>query len=293
MRNAPVASGRRRAVFLDVDGTYALHGVAPAAHVGAVRQARAAGHLVLLCTGRPVSMLPDHLMAAGFDGVVAAAGAYVLLGDEVLLDIRFRAELGARAVQVLEDADATYLLEAPKALYATPGTADRLAELFDVPRGGSGEEQGGMADIIASITVVDDPASVSFGKVSVMASRLSIQEIGAAIGDEVLVLPSSVPELGEGAGEIFLSGIHKAVGMRAVVERLGLDPADVVGIGDGLNDLEMLEYAGVGVAIEGSDERLLAVADRTAAGPHEEGLVAAFAELGLGGTPPEAPLNAP
>jgi hydroxymethylpyrimidine pyrophosphatase-like HAD family hydrolase len=69
--------------------------------------------------------------------------------------------------------------------------------------------------------------------------------------------------------------------MEAIATRLGLAREDVIGFGDGLNDLEMLEYAGVGVAIEGSDERVLAVADRTAAGPEQEGLVQAFAELGL------------
>ena len=268
-------------VFLDVDGTYALHGAAPAAHVRAVREARAAGHLVLLCTGRPLSMLPDHLMAPGFDGVVAAAGAHVLFGSEVLVDVRFPAELGARAVGVLDGAGAAYLMEAPEAVYATAATVERLGQVFAARRGEVAQDNTALSDTFASIRMVDDPATVSFGKLTVMASPLSIHQLGAAIGDEVLVLPSSIPELGEGAGEIFLSGMHKAAGMRAVVERLGLDPADVVGIGDGLNDLEMLEYAGIGVAIEGSDARLLAVADRTAAGPGDEGLVRAFAELGL------------
>ncbi|NTV39192.1 MAG: HAD hydrolase family protein, partial [Demequinaceae bacterium] len=61
----------QRAIFLDVDGTYAHHGLVPPAHAAAVRAARAGGHLVFLCTGRPVSLLPQHLTAAGFDGVVA------------------------------------------------------------------------------------------------------------------------------------------------------------------------------------------------------------------------------
>ncbi|WP_062004977.1 MULTISPECIES: HAD family hydrolase [Arthrobacter] len=63
------------AVFLDVDGTYADYGVVPDAHVRAVRSARAAGHKVFLCTGRPVSMLPEHILEAGFDGLIASAGA--------------------------------------------------------------------------------------------------------------------------------------------------------------------------------------------------------------------------
>ena len=65
------------------------------------------------------------------------------------------------------------------------------------------------------------------------------------------------------------------------MDALGSRAEDVVAFGDGLNDVEMLEYAGAGVAIEGSAAPVLAAADRTAAPPAEQGLVAAFAELGL------------
>ncbi len=69
--------------------------------------------------------------------------------------------------------------------------------------------------------------------------------------------------------------------MEVVAERFGLERQQLVAFGDGLNDLEMLEHAGVSVAIEGSPPELLAVAHRVAAGPEEEGLAAAFAALGL------------
>ena len=58
----------RRAIFLDVDGTYAIHGKVPDAHVGAVRAARAAGHKVFLCTGRPVSALTRELACSSRTG---------------------------------------------------------------------------------------------------------------------------------------------------------------------------------------------------------------------------------
>ncbi len=112
-------------------------------------------------------------------------------------------------------------------------------------------------------------------------SPVPVDTLAHEMGHEVDALPSSIPGMGDSSGELFMRGVHKAVGIRAVVERLGLAREDVIGIGDGPNDVEMLEYAGVGVAIEGSDPRVLAVADRTAAGPEHEGLVAAFAELSL------------
>lgn len=44
-------------------------------------------------------------------------------------------------------------------------------------------------------------------------------------------------------------GVTKASALATVCERLGVEPADVLAVGDGRNDLEMLEWAGVGVAM--------------------------------------------
>ena len=45
------------------------------------------------------------------------------------------------------------------------------------------------------------------------------------------------------------AGISKASGLAEVSRRLGVDAADVLAIGDGRNDIEMLEWAGRGVAM--------------------------------------------
>ena len=129
--------------------------------------------------------------------------------------------------------------------------------------------------------MADDLTGVSFGKVTCFDSPEPVASLAEQIGPEVGALPSSIPDMGDSAGELYLTWIHKAVGIQTVVDHLGLDREQVVAVGDGLNDLEMLEYAGVGVAIEGSDPRVLAVADLVAPGPQREGLTSAFAELGL------------
>ena len=86
---------------------------------------------------------------------------------------------------------------------------------------------------------------------------------------------------GRHAGELYQRGISKADGVAAVIAHLGIAREHTVAFGDGANDLEMVAFAGVGIAIEGSHPGLVAIADRIAAHPREEGLVAAFAELGL------------
>jgi hypothetical protein len=271
----------RRAVFLDIDGTYAHHGVVPAAHEAAVRRARERGHLVLLCTGRPRSMVPPRLTAAGFDGFVGSAGGYVTVGDRVLADRRFPGPLAARAVRVLDEHRVAYILEAPDVLFGRPGIGRRLAALLDGRMGGGAADHEGPRDILDALRTPDDLADASFGKVTFFDSPVPAGVLAAEVGEGVSALPASIPGMGDTAGELYLTGVTKALGLRLVADHLGLARDDLVGIGDGLNDVEMLEYAGTSVAVEGSDPRLLAAADLVVPGPERDGLVTAFGELGL------------
>ncbi|SEI98547.1 HAD hydrolase family protein [Demequina mangrovi] len=278
---SPAPASSRRAVFLDVDGTYAHHGKVPDAHVDAVRAARRAGHVVLLCTGRPASLLPDAITSAGFDGYVAGAGAYAELDGEVLLDTRFPAHLAARARAALEAHGALYFLEAPDATYAYPSAIETMQTYLPRRSVHSRAEEEGRKAVTSALRPTEDLSDVVFGKITTFHAETPLPEIAAEIGPEVSVIPSSIPDLGPGAGEMFLTGVHKASGIVAVIERLGLAPEHVVAFGDGPNDFEMLELAGTAVAIEGSSPALLALADHVAAPPEQAGLAAAFAELGL------------
>lgn len=68
---------KQKLIFLDIDGTLLPPGemTVPASAVEAIRQARANGHKVFLCTGRNLRMTKP-LLAYGFDGFVCSAGGY-------------------------------------------------------------------------------------------------------------------------------------------------------------------------------------------------------------------------
>lgn len=279
---------RPRAVFLDIDGTYADHGLAPDAHVEAVRAARRLGHLVFVCTGRPLAMVPAHILEAGFDGTITGAGARVELDGQVLKDTRFDQDLAGRIVDALDAHDVAYILEAPESLHGRTGVDRRLREVLgpifaDRPQhdGVLGTDVDPLEDILGPMQYSDDLRAVSYAKISCFDSDVPLKKLVDLLGPQVGLIPSSLSALGDRAGEIFMAGTHKAVGIQVVEEHLGLDRADIVAIGDSANDIEMLEYAGVGIAVEGGHPAVLAVADRFTAGPAGNGVALAFAELGL------------
>ncbi len=69
---------------------------------------------------------------------------------------------------------------------------------------------------------------------------------------------------------IELSNAHanKGNAMDAVCRRLGLSVEEVIAIGDGANDLEMIAKAGLSIAMENADDEVKAIADREA--PHHD-----------------------
>ncbi|MCU1568235.1 MAG: HAD-superfamily hydrolase, subfamily [Pseudarthrobacter sp.] len=279
---------RPRAIFLDIDGTYADHGVVPAAHVEAVRAVRRQGHLVFVCTGRPLSMVPGHILDAGFDGVITGAGARVDLNGEVLKDTRFSPDLAARIVDTLDANHVAYILEAPEALHGRTGVDERLRRVLTPVFAGRSGHDGVLStdvdpveDILGPVQYSDDLRSVSYAKISCFDSPVPLTGLMARLGPGVGLIPSSLSALGDTAGEIFMAGTHKAVGIQVVEKHLGIKREDIVAIGDSANDIEMLEYAAIGIAVEDGHPKVLAVADRVTPGPAGKGVALAFAELGL------------
>jgi Cof subfamily protein (haloacid dehalogenase superfamily) len=69
-------------------------------------------------------------------------------------------------------------------------------------------------------------------------------------------------------------GVSKASALASVAQRLGVDQSDVLAIGDGRNDTDMLRWAGRGVAMGQSVDEVKAAADDVAGSVHEDGAAA-------------------
>ena len=86
-------------------------------------------------------------------------------------------------------------------------------------------------------------------------------EVSQALVPEFQTVANTVGLPPDMMGEVMLAGITKATGMDIVMEHYGLDIAESVAIGDGANDIEMVEHAGLGIAMGNASSDLLAVAD--------------------------------
>jgi Cof subfamily protein (haloacid dehalogenase superfamily) len=79
--------------------------------------------------------------------------------------------------------------------------------------------------------------------------------------------------------EIVPSGSSKGTAMRVLLKELGVKAENVLAIGDGENDIEMIQQAGIGVAVGNATDKLKAVADHVVASNNDDGVAEAIKQF--------------
>jgi Cof subfamily protein (haloacid dehalogenase superfamily) len=227
----------------------------------AVSAARDAGAHIVLASGRsPHAMtgIADLLRLHQPDldplWVVASNGAVVFRYPplEVVHEETFDARPAVRAV----------LESHPDALVAVEerGVGYRVNRPFP-----EGELSGEMIvtdleDLISdhvSRVIIRDPAATAEDFIA-LTRRLGLHGTDYVVGWTAWLDLSPV-------------GVSKASGLAVVCRELGVEQADVLAIGDGRNDLDMLRWAGRGVAMGQAVEEVRAAADDVTATVYDDG----------------------
>ena len=266
-------------VFLDIDNTLIdLNGYIPESAVYACKMAQENGHQIFMCTGRSLCEIYPKLLQMNFDGIVGGAGTYVELRQQVLADRPMREEDVSEIRTYLDDHDIKYILQTNDAMYGEEQAFKGLFSLLD----GSGEAKTGAAkvfrDVFRQIERMDTIKRVN--KLMYLESPVSYEQVAADL-KKYRVLTNSVGKDTDTSGEISELGITKATGMHLIQEKLRLDRMDILAVGDGSNDMEMIDYAGIGVAMGNASDQLKEAADYVTADIHEDGIYRCFQHFHL------------
>jgi hydroxymethylpyrimidine pyrophosphatase-like HAD family hydrolase len=79
--------------------------------------------------------------------------------------------------------------------------------------------------------------------------------------------------------DINQSGGLKELGLMAIKESLNLKVEDIIAVGDGENDISMIEYAGLGIAMGNANDKVKSSADIVAEHISDDGLYNVFKKL--------------
>jgi Cof subfamily protein (haloacid dehalogenase superfamily) len=82
--------------------------------------------------------------------------------------------------------------------------------------------------------------------------------------------------------EVMKEGVNKKRALEFVISYLGIAPEEVMAIGDNENDLEMVEFAGLGIAMGNAIEELKKIADYVTSSYENDGVARAIEKFVLG-----------
>ena len=256
-----------KAIFLDIDGTlvsFKTHGV-PASTVRAVKEAKANGHKVFIATGRSKAIINNiDAIEEYIDGYVTMNGSYCYVGNEVL----HKSVIPLNEVKALADyceklQKATIFVAEHK--LGVVGTNELVSKLFyehlDIP-------------VIPTTTFEE----------AIKEEILQITPFFSADEEKVLIkdMPNSQPERWHPEFvDIVAKGNTKESGIKIIQERFNIKREDTIAIGDGGNDVSMLKYAGIGIAMGNAADAVKAHADYVTTSVDEDGVYNALKNFNL------------
>ena len=84
-----------------------------------------------------------------------------------------------------------------------------------------------------------------------------------------------------GGKDIVAAGGGKMVGIKRYLDHIGIKPEEIIAFGDAENDMDMLQFAGIGVAMGNADDYVKAVADFVTDDIDDDGLEKALKHFNL------------
>lgn len=267
---AHLVAGPGILVALDIDGTLVgPDGAASPAVVAAVRAVRDAGAHVVPATGRSLTGLRPVLENLGIEttwavtsnGAVSSRFDPALPGGVEVTDvITFDPEPALRLLRGL----------VPESLVAV----ERLGEGFLVSGHFPPGELTGDVRVVPFEDLCEAPAS----RVTVRAPHLTPDEL------REIVARSDLDDVTYAIGwtawlDLTAPGVNKASALEILRTRFGVAPEATVAVGDGHNDLEMLRWADVGLAMGGSDAMTTGAADAVVGHVEDDGVVPVLLSL--------------
>jgi hypothetical protein len=270
-------------IAIDLDGTLlSPEGRVSARAKAAVHGALGAGMLVCFATGRCWTESQMVLDAVGhYASAVFVGGAMVIdTGQRVTLHrTMMEPALAGEVCGFLESAGHTVL-----ALQDGGEAGVDYLVSGDLPLNAPTQRWMEMTNaVVHRVARLGAYSHQHTVRVGIVASP---EEIGTISGqmiarftDRIVTQNLAVPAAGVEVMEVFDPAVNKWEGIMHVAHRHGIEPEEIIAIGDDVNDIPMIRNAGLGVAMGNARPAVKAVARRIIGGNNDEGLAEFLEEL--------------
>ncbi|KAM3351171.1 hypothetical protein ACQJBY_023277 [Aegilops geniculata] len=265
-------------IFCDMDGTLLnSKSQVTARNAEALKEARSRGVNIVIATGKTRPAAIDALNMVGLsgrNGIVSESSPGIFLQGLLVYGLEGREIYRNTLNQEVCREAFLYSLEHKVPLVAF--SQDRCFSMFKDPLVDSLHEvyHEPKAEIVASIDQLLGTAEIQ-----------KLVFIGTSEGVSSTLRPYWTKAIEERAGvlqaqpdmlELVPPATSKGTGVKILLDHLCISPDEVMAIGDGENDIEMLQLASLGVALANGAEKTKAVANVIGATNDEDGVAQAI-----------------
>jgi HAD superfamily hydrolase (TIGR01484 family) len=281
--NSIEVMGPYRLIAIDLDGTLlSPKGLVTPRARDAVRSALSAGLLVCFATGRNLAESTTALDAIEHYGTAVFVGGAMVIdtGKKITLHRQMMQPELAREICGLLEAEGHAVL----ALVDDGSAGTHYLASSGIPLDEATVQWMHVAKAMVQhagrLGEYAHPSTVRIGIASGVDRVLALKEkLIERFGSRIVLHNLRVPGYPVEVLEIFDPAVNKWEGVLHVARRHGVLPAQIVAIGDDLNDIPMLRGAGLGVAMGNARDEVKAAADRVIGANEHEGLAEFLEEL--------------
>ncbi|KOS62441.1 Cof-type HAD-IIB family hydrolase [Lysinibacillus agricola] len=254
----------KKILFFDVDGTlYNSEKILPASAKEALFEARSKGYELAIATGRAPFMIQSLLEELDINTYVTFNGQYVVYRGEVVYTNGIEKDELAKIIAFGEARNEPVVFLDDKRMIASVGNNDMVAE---------------------SLNTLKYPYpnldSTYYMHNAVYQTLIFMEEKDEPLYCETFPNVQFV-RWHRYSCDILPKGGSKAAGIEKILEKMGLTLNDAIAFGDGINDIEMLQAVGTGVAMGNGHDRVKAIATHIADHVDEDGLAKIMRELNI------------
>ncbi|KEO83925.1 hypothetical protein EL26_06980 [Tumebacillus flagellatus] len=244
-------------VFFDVDGTLMHEKKIPDSAKRAVELLQERGVLPVLATGRPEFEIKSVREQLGIDWAITCNGAHIGCRGETVYHTPFSREIVVDWMTLAAEHNHSFLLYGAETML--------ISTSAECPLFLQARQEIGFLDPLTYETLDEIPEVYQF---IAFLDETEQKRYTDPYEDEV-----ALHRWRPWAIDLNPRGVNKSVGISTLLDHFGFTREQAAAFGDGLNDLEMLQFVGRGIAMGNGHPDLLAVAPLRTKHAGEDGIL--------------------
>lgn len=272
-------------LFIDIDGTLFDHAkdAIPESAKNAILSAKSKGHKIFLSTGRPYADIDQEILNFPLDGMIVSCGAVVYVDNKPIYCKTYPQKELISLIQFMLDNNIGFSLDGIHKNYLTEEAFNCLSSLIFKNNEDSELSRAMMAkNNCFPFEDMKEEDLKEVVKISIFTkNKESCEKLFQKIPESLVGFMYKNKHLNLYNGEISIKGITKATGLKKITTYLSKNIKDTIAIGDSLNDLDILQEAGLSICMGNGTDECKEIADFTTKHISDDGLAYALKYFNL------------